>query len=76
MNTKRNDLLDDVLDGAKAIGDFLGLTDRQVFHAVERGHLPVVRLGTKIMARRSTLLRWFEAQEQAAFAAISSRKAA
>lgn len=68
MTNNRSEFFDDVLDGAKAIGNFIGLTDRQVFHAVERGHLPVVRLGTKIMARRSTLLKWFEAQEQAAFA--------
>lgn len=76
MTNYRSEFFDDILDGAKAIGGFIGLTDRQVFHAVERGHLPVVRLGTKIMARRSTLLKWFEAQEQVAFAAHSERKAA
>lgn len=70
MTNNRSEFFEDVLDGAKAIGSFIGLTDRQVFHAVERGHLPVVRLGTKIMARRSTLLKWFEAQEQAAFKAV------
>lgn len=76
MSNNGIEFFDDVLDGAKAIGNFIGLTDRQVFHAVERGHLPVVRLGTKIMARRSTLLKWFEAQEQVAFAAHFERKAA
>jgi excisionase family DNA binding protein len=65
-----DDLSNDLLDGASAIGNFLNLTNRQVFHAVERGRLPVVRLGTKILARRSTLLKWFEAQEQMAFAAM------
>ena len=73
MNEK-NEIITDLLDGARAIGQFLNISDRQVFHAVENGRLPVVRLGTKIMARRSTLLKWFEAQEQMAFE--PSRKAA
>lgn len=65
----------DLLDGANAIGQFLGLTNRQVYHAVESGKLPVVRLGTKIMARRSTLLKWFEAQEARAFADLDRKVA-
>lgn len=58
---------DDFLHGAKAIGLFLGLGERTIYHFAETNRLPVVKLGSKLVARKTTLMRWFEAQEQMAF---------
>lgn len=55
----------DMLRGATQIADFMGLNPRQVYYAAENT-LPVFRIGTQICARKSTLLRWIEEQEQAA----------
>ncbi len=33
--------------GAKAIGEVANLTERQAFHALERGHLPGTKIGAK-----------------------------
>lgn len=53
-----------LLTGAKAIGNFLGLTERQVLHRVETGDLsPVFRLGKTLCARPETLRQWIERQE-------------
>ena len=53
----------EILTGAKAIGRFLGLSTRQVFHRVEDGTLPTFRMGKNICARPSTLLAWIAEQE-------------
>lgn len=49
----------DLLYGVKAIGAFLGLTERQAQHRIDDGDLPTFRLGGKargtICARRSSL---------------------
>lgn len=60
--------LTDLLFGAEAMAAALGLTRRQVYHAVESGHIPAFRIGATICARRSTLMRWFDKKEAAAFA--------
>jgi hypothetical protein len=45
--------------GAQEIGEFLGRSQRQVYHLVDSGHLgdAVFRIGDKIVARRSKLLK-------------------
>ena len=56
-------LADDMIVGALAIADHLGLTRRQIYAHVERGHLPAFRIGALLCVRKSTLERWIESQE-------------
>ena len=60
------ELSDDLLDGADAIGDFMGWPRRRVYYAASRGGWPIFRDGIKLQARRSTLRRHIEDQERAA----------
>jgi excisionase family DNA binding protein len=64
--------VDDMLTGAKEIAEFLGITVRQVFHAAATKSLPVIRLGRRILARKSTLWGWVEEQETAAAPALKA----
>lgn len=65
-------LNDDILRGAEAIQGFLGFEKRsQIYHYVATGEIPVFRIGNTICARKSTLLKWIEQQEQAAQAGAS-----
>ena len=69
-------LADDLLLGADAISRFIygENTDekvaesnrRRVYHAADKHGLPTFKLGGSIAARRSTILKWIEQQEQAA----------
>lgn len=56
-------LSDDMLRGADAIADFMGMKRRQIYHLTETSRLPVFRVGSVLCARRSTLLGWVEDQE-------------
>lgn len=59
-------LSDDLLKGADEIAEFLFGSPqrrRQVYHLVATSRLPVIRIGAKLCARRSTLMNWIEAQE-------------
>lgn len=53
----------ELLYGAKAIAEFLGIRDRQALYLIEKGSLPVWREGRTVCARRSTLKRWIEQSE-------------
>jgi hypothetical protein len=53
-----NTIAGDVLWGAAAIANFLGLPRRAVYHAASRGALPVFRMGETLAARKSELLAW------------------
>ena len=50
-------LAQDLLKGAKAVADETGgmISQRQVYHLVERGLLPVIRKGRTMYFRRSEL---------------------
>lgn len=63
MNTDY-ELSDDVLWGAEAIGQFLGMTRRQVYHACDQEHLPIFRVGSTLVCRRSTLMAFITAREE------------
>ncbi len=68
MTTPLNDCLgDDLLNGAAAIAEHMGpdWTPRRVFYAAERKYLPIFRLGNRLCARKSTLVRHMEDLEQA-----------
>lgn len=53
----------DLLYGAAPIADFLGMTEKQARHRIERGQVPTFRIGGTVCARRSTLNAWLAEQE-------------
>lgn len=57
-------LANDLLPGAKAAAEFLGMTQRAVYHLVEGGRLPAVRLGTRMYFRKSELERHFSSNQE------------
>ncbi len=63
---QENDLADDLLEGADAIGVFMGWNRRRVFYTAERKLIPIFRLGNRLSARKSTLRRHIEDMEQVA----------
>jgi hypothetical protein len=59
-----DDLANDLLDGAAAIGEFLQKTPRQTYHLLENGKLPAFKIGDrKWQARKSSLRRHIESLE-------------
>ena len=56
-------LAQDILQGAQAIADFGGWTRRQVYHFVRKHNLPVIRIGSALSARKTSILRWIEQRE-------------
>ena len=68
-------LADDLLRGAAAIAGFIYGDEkkrRQVYSAAERGEIPVFRDGAIICARRSAILKHYEAKEAASLRLVSS----
>jgi len=56
----------DLLMGANAIANFLGVTPRQVYRLTYGELVPHFKLGGTVAARKSTLTKWMAAQEVAA----------
>ncbi len=56
---------DDLLVGADEIGKFLNCNKRRAFYLLETRQVPAFKIGKLWHARRSTLLRFMERQEQA-----------
>lgn len=52
-------LSDDLLPGAIAAANFIGVTPRAVYHLVEAGHLPAIKKGRKLFFRKSELEKAF-----------------
>jgi hypothetical protein len=50
-----NNLRDDLLTGAAAIAAYTGWNVRKIYHAAERGHLPITRAGAILIARKSEI---------------------
>ena len=65
---------DPVIVGAESIakviyGEVEGQREgniRRIYHAISKKELPTFSLGGRVHARRSTIMRWIEAQESAA----------
>jgi hypothetical protein len=58
-------IAEDLLEGAQEIADFLfgqGTDRRRVYYLLDRG-LPHFKLGTRIFARRSSIMTWVARQE-------------
>lgn len=58
-----NDNERDLLMGASAIADFLGITRRQAYRLIYDGIVPSFKLGGTVAARRSSLRSWMNAAE-------------
>ena len=59
-------LSDDLIHGAAAAADYMGLNRRTVYRMVEAGEIPFIRKGNKIFFRKSDLDVAFQAQSQRA----------
>ena len=64
------ELASDLLTGADAIGAYLfgdhPSRRRKVYHLVRSSRVPVARIGSRLVARRSVLKAWIERQEETA----------
>jgi hypothetical protein len=58
-------LADDLLVGAKAIADELGIEERQAFHGLTRGNIPARKMGRLWVASRSRLRAHFTGADAA-----------
>jgi hypothetical protein len=54
----------EVLHGARAIADFLGVSEKAVYHMAERKRIPTFKLGKTLCARRSSILAAMDKLEQ------------
>jgi hypothetical protein len=65
-NTTEGEFSKDLLRGAAAIAEFLfgdRTHRRKVFYLAEKSRLPIFRLRSQLYARKTTLLKWIEDQE-------------
>jgi len=58
------DLASDMVWGAAAIGRVLGMTRRQVYHACDQQYLPIFKVGSTVVCRRSTMMEYITAREK------------
>ena len=47
-------LADDLIQGAKGAAEYTGLSEKQIYHLAEKGSLPVIRLGTRVLYFRKS----------------------
>jgi hypothetical protein len=66
MTQNEKPLADDLLHGAREIGQFLGITERQARHQIDSGGIPVTRMGRLIVGSKTVLRRRFIPSEAAA----------
>lgn len=52
----------DAIWGARAIGEFIGLTERQAFWLLEQNRLPARKVGKRFVATRDALRRYIEGE--------------
>ncbi len=67
MTEHEPDFAKDLLRGAEEIAEFLYGTRevrRKVYHLVAKSNIPIFKLGSKICARKSVLLKWVRDQEE------------
>jgi len=60
-------LAEDLLEGAGAIAEFMfgdAKLRKKVYYLRQSSRLPLFQIGTRLCARKSTLLGWIRAQEE------------
>jgi hypothetical protein len=55
-----NPLANDLLRGAKAIGEFIAEPDTRVYYLAECGYLPIGKIGTALIASKKTLREHYD----------------
>lgn len=55
-------LKDDLVNGAGAAADYVGLPRRMIYNMTERGLLPVIRKGRRLFYRKSELEAAFRSE--------------
>ena len=65
-NPLYDNLSDDLLQGADEIAAFIGCNRRRAFYLAERGLVPIIRIGKRLTARKSTIRRYIADLEKAA----------
>lgn len=67
MLSNSEDLTNDLLTGADAIAAFMGppWNPRKIYWAAEKKHLPIGRVGSALIARKSELSRRLSGSNQA-----------
>ncbi|WP_105403397.1 helix-turn-helix domain-containing protein [Neorhizobium sp. T7_12] len=65
ISANDNFLPADLLMGAAAISEFLGVTPRQVYRLTYDGIIPHFKLGGTVSARKSSLVAWMAQAERA-----------
>ena len=76
MSNPDLELANDLLRGADEIAMFLfgdSAKRRKVYHLAATSNLPVFKLGSKICARKSVLLKWIKDQEERRFGAYQRK---
>lgn len=63
VQSNEQTLAEDILIGAEAISKFVGFPARTIYHLCSKGAFPHFRAGDLLCARKSTILKWVEAQE-------------
>ena len=58
-------LKNDLLSGAKAAAQYIGVTPRAVFHMCDSGTLPHIKKGKRLFFRKSELEAAFRSREAA-----------
>lgn len=53
---------------AQEAADIVGLSEWSVYNLVRRGEVPHIRIGRRVLFRRSTLLAWLDEREAASTA--------
>ncbi len=67
-------LADDLLEGAAAIAEFMfgdAKLRKKVYYLRRSSRLPLFLIGTRLCARKSTLLRWIRAQEESRLSLVN-----
>lgn len=59
----KNNIENDLIEGADAAAGILGLTKRQVYYMVAKNRLPSTRIGNRLYFRKSELERTFSAND-------------
>lgn len=58
-----DDLAADILHGAQAIADYIGVDLRRAFYLLQRGYIPAVKTGATWTSTRSRLRRHFNGEQ-------------
>ncbi len=67
-------LADDLLEGAGAIAEFMfgdAKLRKKVYYLRQSSRLPLFHIGTRLCARKSTLLRWIKVQEESRLGSVN-----